>query len=483
MVRKEILLLSLLLAGLPSLWGCSGFGNSGDSGAGTQESSLASISISPENAGITKGETLQYTATCTSSDGSSEDCLSLVSWTSLDTTIATISETGLATGTGDGTAEIAATQGSVVQKTRVTVMPAENIYWGDLHVHTGYSRDGDQTTTTDTSCFYGKQNELNFMAVTDHAEFETDNGKMTKAIWDQSVSEIQSGNCTESSTFIPFIGYEWTSWIYGHRSVLFKNLAIPKDAVFSSTTLTTPHSLWRSLDVGGYQDTALTIPHHPAKWNKSVNWNYYNLRYEPVVEVYSEQGNSEYCGTEYDPFSSCEASGSVEYALNTKRYKLGLIAGTDAHDAQAGSVNDPDSIVFDTQPYNGGLIAAYAPALTRDNIWSAIKTRRVYATSGPRIIVRFTINGFPMGSTVQLPAGTKPTLEIHATAATGRIARIDVIKNGKSSAPIHKQWCVLPSVSYSWTDNDYTSGGFYYVRVVQEDLERAWTSPIWVEKQ
>jgi hypothetical protein len=36
--------------------------------------------------------------------------------------------------------------------------------------------------------------------------------------------------------------------------------------------------------------------------------------------------------------------------------------------------------------YTGGLIATHSDDKTRDSIWSSIKNKEVYATSGPRIL-------------------------------------------------------------------------------------------------
>jgi Flp pilus assembly secretin CpaC len=75
---------------------------------------LQSIAIAPPSASITAGETQQWTATGTFSDGTIQDVTTSVRWSSSSTTVATIgASTGLATGVSQGTTTITATQGGV----------------------------------------------------------------------------------------------------------------------------------------------------------------------------------------------------------------------------------------------------------------------------------------------------------------------------------------------------------------------------------
>ena len=77
---------------------------------------LTSISITPLNQSIPAGNTLQFTATGNYSDGSTQNLTTTVTWSSTDTTVATISNTagtnGLATAVGKGSTTIKATQGT-----------------------------------------------------------------------------------------------------------------------------------------------------------------------------------------------------------------------------------------------------------------------------------------------------------------------------------------------------------------------------------
>jgi len=82
---------------------------------------LQSITISPQNATMGKGTTLQFTATGNYSDSSTQDLTALVTWTSSDSTEVSINSMGLATGRQFGTVTIGAALGSVNSSTGLTV--------------------------------------------------------------------------------------------------------------------------------------------------------------------------------------------------------------------------------------------------------------------------------------------------------------------------------------------------------------------------
>jgi hypothetical protein len=75
---------------------------------------LKSIAVTPANASIAKGATLQFAATGTFSDGSTQDITHGVTWSSSNTTVATINPaSGIAVGQVAGTANITASLGTV----------------------------------------------------------------------------------------------------------------------------------------------------------------------------------------------------------------------------------------------------------------------------------------------------------------------------------------------------------------------------------
>ncbi|HVU15368.1 MAG TPA: DUF4082 domain-containing protein [Candidatus Didemnitutus sp.] len=85
---------------------------------------LSSIAVSPGSPSITVGGTQQFSATGTYSDSSTQDLSSQVSWSSSNTTVATINATGLGTGASGGISTISAAFNGVSGSATLTVQPA-----------------------------------------------------------------------------------------------------------------------------------------------------------------------------------------------------------------------------------------------------------------------------------------------------------------------------------------------------------------------
>jgi hypothetical protein len=82
---------------------------------------LTSIAIAPLSTTISVAATQQYSATGTYTDGSQQDLTGVVSWSSSNVGVATISATGLATGVASGSTTISATYGGFSAQTTLTV--------------------------------------------------------------------------------------------------------------------------------------------------------------------------------------------------------------------------------------------------------------------------------------------------------------------------------------------------------------------------
>lgn len=86
---------------------------------------ITDISVSPANASFAMGQTQQFTAEATYSDGSTADVTSTVTWSAVNTYVATIDSAGLASGVAAGYTTITASQNGVngTDSIMVTIAP------------------------------------------------------------------------------------------------------------------------------------------------------------------------------------------------------------------------------------------------------------------------------------------------------------------------------------------------------------------------
>lgn len=152
--------------------------------------------------------------------------------------------------------------------------------------------------------------------------------------------------------------------------------------------------------------------------------------------------------------------------------KLGIVSGSDTHD------NRPANPYKEPGPSGpAGLTGVWAERLDRPSIFDAFFNRRCYATTGVRIIVYFRVNGAWVGATVQADRFVF-TADVVGTAD---IEQIDLVVNGdavRSYTPNQQHVQLEDEVPLRFSP---VGANYCYLRVRQQDGNRAWTSPIWLE--
>ena len=463
-----------------------------------------------------------------------------------------------------------------------------NAYFGDLHVHTSWSFDAFiynvRTTPEDAYDFgMGKKIDhisgkkiqlgrpLDFMAVTDHAEYmgvmkqmlEPNNPlakldiakqilsedratslaafgevglsmsrnmpiaalnkkEISKNTWQRLVKIANTYN--QPGKFTTFPAYEWTSSPPEinheptfarnmHRNVIYRNETV-SEMPFSSFNSQDPEDLWAWMDKERTKGIdVMAIPHN-ANMSDGLMYSLKTMsgqeltpdyaknraRNEPINEVVQIKGqsmshpalapNDEFADFEIYGYTfsngvppPSQPNGSyvrqalkngltLEKKLGTNPFKFGLIGSSDGHNSGSsieennhfGKLGNRDATpeirigkdeAFIRVKYfsAAGLAGVWAKENTRDAIYDALQRKETFATSGPRIKVRFFggyhfnntsmdgedwltdayANGVTMGS--DLTAGPRklnstPSFLIHAIkdAEGANLDRVQVVK-------------------------------------------------------
>ena len=410
--------------------------------------------------------------------------------------------------------------------------------------------------------------------------------------------EIQAAHdAYQRCTFTPLVAYEWTKAVSGstlHQNVIFSSESVPQ-VPLDSAEYTTTTDLWNGLDQMCVADAGcevLTIPHNANLSNglayqipAGVGARDQMNRYQRLTEIHQHKGNSECYAGDAAPDPTCNfehvpvAGGGSEFPQNFVRHALsdgivayqamrdagetptdpmqmGIVGATDDHNGipgyvkedtwqgHVGSTDDTPAGRLRSWYHNpGGITGAWAEQNTREAIFAALKRRETFATSGPRMVVRFyevwnttdycgadgggggfpanviAAGGVPMGGTMAAAAGS-PRFVVNALKDETDFAEVDIIRAaivaGAFTETVNRFTSTSPgsvwsggSVCLQWTDSgfDATGPAFYYVRVLQQPTwrwshydcqldptapecaadggvdvmiqERAWTSPIW----
>jgi len=342
-----------------------------------------------------------------------------------------------------------------------------SVYFGDIHTHSGQVREN----ANNQGCGMGSMNDnyiyakgpggLHFYALTDHEN------QILPDYEEQYFDLADIHN--KDGEFACIKAFEHTSIIYGHRNIYFKDKS--KAKVVNGFSGIHPSEMMDILKQEGCE--FFSIPHHPS--SSSHPFNTALLYAEDVcVEVYSTWGSSEYWGDFPRGVSDRHDCYWVSDMFKTDKI-MGIVAGADGHDGHPGAAQSPYPKHQHQFHFCGsGLTAVLCESLTRENIYEAIKNRRCYATTGAPILLDITCGEYLMGSVIK-DQKSPPEFNITCTG-TNALKEIRIVKNGNIEHV--RQCCGVHNINFKYTDNNYDgSDANYYIRVVQSDMESAWSSP------
>ena len=184
--------------------------------------------------------------------------------------------------------------------------------------------------------------------------------------------------------FVPIPGFEWSgaTWEGGHHNIYFRrhNQAArrnaPAEEMFqadrASSELTHIVDVYRA-----YRNSDVIITPHVGGHHS--NLTYHEPTLEPAVEIVSSHGMFEWM---------------MRDALR-RGYQLGFLGGSDSYTGRPGD----DRPGHQMRRYSkAGLTGIYARDVTLESFHEAMRARRVYATTGARMILHTESDGHELGS-------------------------------------------------------------------------------------
>ena len=339
---------------------------------------------------------------------------------------------------------------------------AYKIYRGDTHRHTEFSMDGNNDGSLFQTYRYALDAaSLDYLLVSEH-NFQggPDNPYINWVL--QQAADLFS----VSGAFQPFYGYERSvRYPDGHRNILLPKRGIPTLPILpeESSHASGAGRLYEYLRGNG----GIAISHTSAT-GMGTDWRDNDPEVEPLVEIFQgDRVSAEYEGAPLaaDGNRPTTQAGGFEpagYVWNAwaKGYKLGVQAASDhlsTHYSYACTI---------------------AEDFTREGLIDAMKQRHSYgATDNIVLDYRMEANGgeYLQGDIVKVDGDFRLTVNILGTSP---IRQIDIIKNQEF---LYTRQKLPQDVEFSYEDAGKAPGeDYYYVRVVQNDGNVAWSSPIWV---
>lgn len=283
--------------------------------------------------------------------------------------------------------------------------PEDRVFWGDIH---GQSEETVGTNSIQDYFDYAKNR-----AFLDFASHAGNDFQITDEFWNEIQETIQEFHTPED--FVTFLCYEWSANTAngGDHNVYFKG---DEEEIHRSSKWLIEEGDQKH--EGTYpveelyeryegRDDVLIIPHQGGRPS-----NLENIKPEmsPFIEIASAWGWFEWFGKD---------------AL-ARGHHVGFVGGSDDHSGRPGVSHPTNKKFFNVK---GGLMAAVTGSLSREALWDAFNERSCYATTGERILLDVSIEGEPMGSTVNTDAS-----EINVNVrvnGTNPIEQVDLFRDGE----------------------------------------------------
>ena len=380
------------------------------------------------------------------------------------------------------TATVARKDGKSATKTwTFTIGEAQyQLYFGQLHSHTGEYSDGAGTLQEglDYVARLPESANVDFVAFTDHSNYFDKSGEAnpeaalydvsqmtaySQNLWNEYKSTVAAFNAEHAGKLVALAGFEMT-WSGGPGHINTFNT--PGIVSRNNSTLNNKtddagmKAYYKLLSNNELADSISQFNHPGTTFGNFSDFGYY----DPVIDTRMylvEVGNGE------------GAIGAGGYYPSYEQYIMALDKGwhlaptnnQDNHKGKWGNANDARDVILTDD-------------FTEAGIYEAIRNYRVYATEDKNLEINYTLNGEMLGSTIKEAEIANIQVSVHDPDDSDSISKVEVVVNSGA-------------VAYTWDNpTELTSGelecfipanySYYFIRVTQGDGDLAVTAPVWI---
>ncbi len=227
---------------------------------------------------------------------------------------------------------------------------------------------------------------------------------------DWHVQQREERELHEPGRFIPIPGFEWSGRTPegGHHNVYFRRHDQPvrrNPPAEAPQSVETETELPHIRDVyQEYRNTDTIITPHVGGEHSNLTWHEPTL--EPAMEITSSHGSFEWATRE----------------ILQRGYQLGFLGGSDCYTGRPGD----DRPGHQLRRYaKSGVTGIYTRDVTLDGFFEAMRARRVYATTGARIVLHVESSGHLLGS--KYTTSDRPRLSVNVIG-TAPLESVEVFR-------------------------------------------------------
>ena len=389
----------------------------------------------------------------------------------------------MADGRVNVTVTVTRTDGKTAEKSwSFTVGEAQyQLYYGQLHSHTGEYSDGSGTLQQALDYVKGLPESANvdFVAFTDHSNYFDASGNanpedalydMSKATaqsqekWAKYKSEVAAFNEENAGSLVAVAGFEMT-WSGGPGHINTFNtpgIVSRNNSTLNNKTDDAGMKAYYSLISQPEGADSISQFNHPGStFGTFTDFSYWDAVIDSrifLVEVGNGEGQIGAGG--YYP--------SYEYytmALD-KGWHVAPTNNQDNHKGKWGNANDARDVILTDD-------------FTEEGIYDAIRAMRVYSTEDKNLELYYTVNGMQLGSSItEIPDKLDISVQVSDPDSNDSISKVEIIVNSGKTIYTWSDPAELAKGDLSVTlDPDYS---YYYIRVTEGDGDLAVTAPVWV---